>query len=58
MNEKTNDKLENNNSMEQQENIDEKLSQEKGKDNKILDEDVSEKNECSGDEDISENNEK
>ena len=40
MNEKTNDKLGQNNSMEQQENIDEKLSQEKGKDNKILDEDV------------------
>ena len=57
MNEKTNDKLGQNNSMEQQENIDEKLSQEKGKDNKILDEDVSEKNESSGDEDISENNE-
>ena len=57
MNEKTNDKLGQNNSMEQQENIDEKLNQEKGIDNKILDEDVSEKNECSGDEDISENNE-
>ena len=57
MNEKTNDKLGQNNSMEQQENIDEKLSQEKGKDNKILDEDVSENNETSGDEDISENNE-
>ena len=57
MNEKTNDKLGQNNSMEQQENIDEKLSQEKGIDNKILDEDVSEKNESSGDEDISENNE-
>ena len=35
MNEKTNDKLGQNNSMEQQENIDEKLSQEKVKDNKI-----------------------
>ena len=57
MNEKTNDKLGQNNSMEQKENIDEKLSQEKGIDNKILDEDVSEKNESSGDEDISENNE-
>ena len=57
MNEKTNDKLGQNNSMEQQENIDEKLSQEKGKDNKILDEDVLENNESSGDEDISENNE-
>ena len=57
MNVKTNDKLGQNNSMEQQENIDEKLSQEKGIDNKILDEDVSEKNESSGDEDISENNE-
>ena len=57
MNEKTNDKLGQNKSMEQQENIDEKLRQEKGKDNKILDEDVLEKNECSGDEDISENNE-
>ena len=57
MNEKTNDKLGQNNSMEQQENIDEKLSQEKGKDNKILDEDVLENNESSSDEDISENNE-
>ena len=57
MNDKTNDKLGQNNSMEQQENIDEKLSQEKGKDNKILDEDVLENNESSSDEDISENNE-
>ena len=57
MNEKTNDKLGQNNSMEQQENIDEKLSQEKDKDHKIFDEDVSENNETSGDEDISENNE-
>ena len=57
MNEKTNDKLGQNNSMEQQENIDEKLSQERGKDNKILDEDISENNESSGDENISENNE-
>ena len=57
MNEKTNDKLGQNNSMEQQENIDEKLSQEKDKDNKIFDEDISENNETSGDEDISENNE-
>ena len=57
MDEKTNDKLGQNNSMEQQENIDEKLSQEKGKDNKILDEDSSEKNETSGDEDSSEKNE-
>ena len=57
MNEKTNDKLGQNNSMEQQENIDEKLSQEKGKDNKIFDEDISENNETSGDEDISEKNE-
>ena len=57
MNEKTNDKLGQNNSMEQHENIDEKLSQEKGKDNKIFDEDISENNETSGDEDISENNE-
>ena len=57
MDDKTNDKLGQNNSMEQQENIDEKLSQEKGKDNKILDEDISENNESSGDEDISENNE-
>jgi len=57
MNEKTNDKLGQNNSMEQQENIDDKLSQEKGKDNKIFDEDISENNETSGDEDISENNE-
>ena len=57
MNEKTNDKLGQNNSMEQQENINEKLSQEKDKDNKIFDEDISENNETSGDEDISENNE-
>ena len=57
MNEKINDNLEQNSSMEQQENIDEKLSQEKGKDSKILDEGVSENNESSGDEDISENNE-
>ena len=57
MDEKTNDKLGQNNSMEQQENIDEKLSQEKGKDNKILNEDVLENNESSSDEDISENNE-
>ena len=57
MNEKTNDKLGQNNSMEQQENIDEKLSQEKDKDHKIFDEDISENNETSGDEDISENNE-
>lgn len=57
MNEKTNDKLGQNNSMEQQENIDDKLSQEKGKDNKIFDEDISENNETSGDEDILENNE-
>ena len=57
MNEKTNDKLGQNNSMEQQENIDEKLRQEKGKDNKIFDEDILENNETSGDEDVSENNE-
>ena len=57
MNDKTNDKLGQNNSMERQENIDEKLSQEKGKDNKILDEDVLENNESSGDEDVLENNE-
>ena len=57
MNEKTNDKLGQNNSMEQHENIDDKLSQEKGKDNKIFDEDISENNETSGDEDILENNE-
>ena len=57
MNDKTNDKLGQNNSMEQQENIDDKLSQEKGKDNKIFDEDISENNETSGDEDILENNE-
>ena len=57
MNEKTNDKLGQNNSMEQQENIDEKLRQEKGKDNKIFDEDILENNETSGDEDILENNE-
>ncbi len=62
MNEKTNDKLENNNSMEQQENVDEKLikkiDQEKGKKIKIIfDEDSSENNETSGEESNSENNE-
>ena len=57
MNEKTNDKLGQNNTMEKQENVDEKLSQEKVKDNKTSDEDGSENKETSGDEHSSENNE-
>ena len=36
MNEKTNDEVENNNSMAQQENVGEKLDQEKDQENKIL----------------------
>ena len=43
MNEKTNDEIENNNSMAQQENVDEKLDQEKDQENKILAEESSEK---------------
>ena len=45
MNEKTNDEVENNNSMAQQENVDEKLDQEKDQENKILAEESLENNE-------------
>ena len=47
MNEKTNDEVENNNSMAQQENVGEKLDQEKDQENKILAEESSENNETS-----------
>ena len=57
MNEKTNDELENNNSMAQQENISEKLDQEKGQENKILDEESSENNETTSEESSPENDE-
>ena len=50
MNEKTNDEVENNNSMAQQENVDEKLDQEKDQENKILAEESLENNETAGDE--------
>ena len=57
MNEKTNDKLEQNNSIEQQENIGEKLEQEKDQENKVFVEDSSEKNETSAADDSSEKKE-
>ena len=57
MNEKTNDKLEQNNSIEQQENIGEKLEQEKDQENKVFGEDSSEKNETSAADDSSEKKE-
>ena len=50
MNEKTNDEVENNNSMAQQENVGEKLDQEKDQENKIFAEESSENNETSSDE--------
>ena len=53
MNEKTNDEVENNNSMAQQENVGEKLDQE----NKIFAEESSENNETVSEESNSENNE-
>ena len=57
MNEKTNDKLEQNNSIEQQENIGEKLEQEKDQENKVFVEDSSEKNETSAADNSSEKKE-
>ena len=57
MNEKTNDKVENNNSMAQQENVGEKLDQEKDQENKIFAEESLENNKTSSEENNSENNE-
>ena len=57
MDEKTNDEIENNNSMEQQENIGEKLDQEKDQENKISTEESSENNEAESKKSSSENNE-
>ncbi len=56
MNEKTNDKVENN-SMAQQENVGEKLDQEKDQENKIFAEESLENNKTSSEENNSENNE-
>ena len=52
MNEKTNDEVENNNSMAQQENVGEKLDQEKDQENKIFAEESSENNETASDEEF------
>ena len=57
MNEKTNDEIENNNSMAQEENVGEKLDQEKDQENKILAEESSENNETVSKESNTENNE-
>ena len=57
MNEKTNDEVENNNSMAQQENVGEKLDQEKDQENKISTEESSENNEAESKKRSSENNE-
>ena len=57
MNENKNDEVENNNSMAQQENIGEKLDQEKDQENKIFAEESSENNENESEETSSENNE-
>ena len=57
MNEKTNDKVENNNSMAQQENVGEKLDQEKDQENKIFAEESLENNKTSSEDNNSENNE-
>ena len=57
MNEKTNDEEENNNSMGQQENVEEKLDQEKDKENKIIAEESLENDETKSEESNSENNE-
>ena len=57
MNEKTNDEVENNNSMAQQENSDEKLDQEKDQENKNFAEKSSENNETASEESSAENNE-
>ena len=57
MNEKTNDEVENNNSMAQQKNVDEKLDQEKDQENNILAEESSENNETTSEESSPENDE-
>ena len=57
MNENKNDEVENNNSMAQQENIGEKLDQEKDQENKIFAEESSENNENESEETSAENNE-
>ena len=57
MNEKTNDEVENNNSMAQQKNVDEKLDQEKDQKNNILAEESSENNETTSEESSPENDE-
>jgi molecular chaperone GrpE len=57
MNEKTNDKLDKNNSMGQEENIGENLDQAKDEENKTFDENSSENNETSSDEASLEKNE-
>ena len=57
MNEKTNDEVKNSNSMAQQENISEKLDQEKDQENKIFNEETSENNEAASKKSSSENNE-
>ena len=57
MNEKTNDEEENNNSMAQQENVGEKLDQEKDLENKVLAEESSENNDTESKESTTENNE-
>ena len=56
MNEKTNDELENNNSMTKQENNDDKFDQTKGQESKIFVEESLENNENVNDENILENN--
>ena len=57
MNENTNDKVENNSAMAQQENVGEKLDQEKDQENKISTEESSENNETASKDSSSENNE-
>ena len=57
MNEKTNDEVENNNSMGTQENADEKIDQTTDQENKVLAEESLDKNNTSIDEGSSENNE-
>ena len=57
MNEKTNDEVEDNNSMAQQENDGEKLYQEKDKENKILADENSDNNETVSEESNTENSE-
>ena len=57
MNEKTNNEVENNNSMAQQKNVDEKWDQEKDQENNILAEESSENNETTSKESSPENDE-